>query len=189
MISSNDQKQDFWTNKIFFSTEKYWWNMIRRFVVWPWARYIEKSPILHYLLHSGILKTNKIKKCNNNRMWRCGVFFFGIYGVVRHSNTRLKHISSFSTTLMSAAYRSTLSSQYHSAEIIYFLPIWRFIQKNLWSFEWFLCNVNKCFTIMSAQQRMKVANEKASKNITSRGNIVKPVRFWLNLPLSKAKNI
>ena len=71
-------------------------------------------------------------------------FFFGIYGVVRHSNTRLKHISSFSTTLMSAAYRSTLSSQYHSAEIIYFLPIWRFIQKNLWSFEWFLCNVNKC---------------------------------------------
>jgi hypothetical protein len=40
---------------------------------------------------------------------------------------------------------------------------------------------------MSAQQRMKVANEKASKNITSRGNIVKPVR--LNLPLSKAKNI
>ena len=38
---------------------------------------------------------------------------------------------------------------------------------------------------MSAQQRMKVANEKASKNITSRGNIVKPVR--LNLPLSKAK--
>lgn len=27
---------------------------------------------------------------------------------------------------------------------------------------------------MSAQQRMKVANEKASKNITSRGNIVKP---------------
>ena len=28
---------------------------------------------------------------------------------------------------------------------------------------------------MSAQQRMKVANEKASKNITQRGNVVKPV--------------
>ena len=96
-----------------------------------------------YCTHSGILKTNKIKKRNNYRMWRCGGFF-GIYGVVRHSNARLKHISSFSTTLMSAAYRSTLSSQYHSAEIIYILPIWRFIQKNSWFFESFLCNVNKC---------------------------------------------
>ena len=94
---------------------------------------------MNHLLHSRISKINKIKKSHNNRM--C---FFWISGVVRHSNTRLKHISSFSTTLMSAAYRSTLSSQYHSAEIIYFLPIWRFIQKNLWSFEWFLCNVNKC---------------------------------------------
>ena len=28
---------------------------------------------------------------------------------------------------------------------------------------------------MSAQQRMRVANEKASKNITQRGNVVKPV--------------
>ena len=28
---------------------------------------------------------------------------------------------------------------------------------------------------MSAQQRMKIANEKASKNITQRGNVVKPV--------------
>ena len=27
--------------------------------------------------------------------------------------------------------------------------------------------------IMSAQQRMKIANEKASKNITNRGNVVK----------------
>eukprot|EP00093_Oithona_nana_P003416 03416.XXX_124639_124226_1 [CDS] Oithona nana genome sequencing. len=27
---------------------------------------------------------------------------------------------------------------------------------------------------MSAQQRMRVANEKASKNITQRGNVVKP---------------
>jgi len=27
---------------------------------------------------------------------------------------------------------------------------------------------------MSAQQRMKIANEKASKNITQRGNVVKP---------------
>ena len=31
---------------------------------------------------------------------------------------------------------------------------------------------------MSAQQRMKVANEKASKNITQRGNVVKPVSFF-----------
>ena len=31
------------------------------------------------------------------------------------------------------------------------------------------------FIIMSAQQRMKIANEKASKNITQRGNVVKPV--------------
>ena len=84
---------------------------------------------------------SKIKR-HNYRMWRC--VFFGIYRVVRHSNARLKHISSFSTTLMSAAYRSTLSSQYHSAEIIYILPIWRFIQKNSWFFESFLCNVNKC---------------------------------------------
>ena len=30
---------------------------------------------------------------------------------------------------------------------------------------------------MSAQQRMKVANEKASKNITQRGNVVKPVKL------------
>jgi hypothetical protein len=30
---------------------------------------------------------------------------------------------------------------------------------------------------MSAQQRMKMANEKASKNITQRGNVVKVVSF------------
>ena len=35
---------------------------------------------------------------------------------------------------------------------------------------------------MSAQQRMKVANEKASKNITQRGNVVKPVsEIWVYL--------
>ena len=31
---------------------------------------------------------------------------------------------------------------------------------------------------MSAQQRMKIANEKASKNITQRGNVVKPVSYY-----------
>ena len=37
------------------------------------------------------------------------------------------------------------------------------------------------FIIMSAQQRMKIANEKASKNITQRGNVVKPVSIPLLL--------
>ncbi len=31
---------------------------------------------------------------------------------------------------------------------------------------------------MSAQQRMKVANEKASKNISNRGNVVKATVGW-----------
>ena len=35
-------------------------------------------------------------------------------------------------------------------------------------------NIKKSWK-MSAQQRMRVANEKASKNITQRGNVVKPV--------------
>lgn len=38
---------------------------------------------------------------------------------------------------------------------------------------------------MSAQQRMRVANEKASKNITNRGNVIKAVvsEIWRILTL------
>ena len=41
---------------------------------------------------------------------------------------------------------------------------------------------------MSAQQRMKVANEKASKNITQRGNVIKPVSTISN-SITKIFNI
>ena len=58
-----------------------------------------------------LLKINK-RSCTSIRYTR----------VVRYVNARLKHISSFPTTLISAAYRSTLSSQYHSAEIISSYP-------------------------------------------------------------------